>query len=217
MPQAPPADPQADRGSLTGVVEDPSAARVPGCEVTARNLDGTNVEVTRADPAGMYHFAAIPTGRYAVEARSAGFATLKLQATVAAGQTTTVNARLEIGQVSESLVVKGPAAAPAPRASSPNASQRIRVGGNVQACKLIAKIDPVYPPDLKAQGITGTVVLRAVVTKEGYLSNLQVANTDVNAGLATAALDAVRHWLYQPTLLNGEPVEVLTTITVDFQ
>ena len=215
--QATPPAAQSGRGSLTGVVEDPSAARVPGCEVTARNLDGTNVEVTRADPAGVYRFTAIPPGRYAVEARSAGFATLRVGiVVVTAGQTTTANARLEIGQMSESVVVKGPAATAA-AAPSPRAAGRIRVGGNVQACKLIAKIDPVYPPDLKAQGITGTVVIRAIVTKEGYLSSLQVANTDVNAGLATAAMDAVKHWLYQPTLLNGEPVEVLTTITVDFQ
>jgi len=214
---APQATPAA-RGALTGVVLDPSAARVPNCQVTARNLDGANEETTRADSSGTYHFAAIPPGRYSVEVLAPGFRTMKVPATVAEGQSTVVNANLTIGSVSEAMTVQGakPAAAAAAPATPAGTPQRIRVGGMVQAALLIARVPPIYPPDLKAQGITGTVMLRALITKQGYLSHLEVVNTDVDPGLAAAAKDAVSHWLYQPTLLNGEPVEVLTTIDVTF-
>ncbi len=87
----------------------------------------------------------------------------------------------------------------------------------MQASKLIKKVDPVYPADLGQQGITGTVMLRAVISTTGEMLNPEVINTTVNPGLAQAALDAVRQWRYQPTLLNGQPVEVVTNIDVTFE
>jgi protein TonB len=65
--------------------------------------------------------------------------------------------------------------------------------------------------------VEGTVVMRAVISTAGALLNLEVVNTDVDPRLAKAALDAVGQWVYQPTLLNGQPVEVVTTITLDFR
>jgi TonB family protein len=76
---------------------------------------------------------------------------------------------------------------------------------------------PQYPAELLKLGIQGTVVMRAVISTTGDLLNVEAVNSDVDARLVTTALDAVRVWKYQPTLLNGEPVEVVTTITVDFQ
>ncbi len=202
------------RGALVGTVEDPSGARVPRCEVSAVNLDGVNREVTRSNLAGEYSFASIPPGRYALEFRMPGFATLKMQATVAAGVPTRTDASLDVGSVSESMAVRAKRAQPAARSNVP--AQRIRVGGNVQATKLISRVPPEYPADLHAAGVEGTVVLRAVVSKTGDLADVTPVNTNVHPGLVKAALDAVRQWRYQPTLLNGEPVEVVTTITVDF-
>ena len=210
---------QAARGSLVGVVEDPSSAHVPNCQVTAKNLDGTNQEVARANAAGEYRFAALPPGHYALEFRSAGFAVFKAEVTVEAGKAARVDATLDLGQVSETVVVKGqkPAAVPPMTQPMAGAPQRIRVGGNVQATKLISMTKPEYPAELQQLGIEGTVVMRAVISKTGDLLNLEVISTDVDARLVKAALDAVHQWKYQPTLLNGQPVEVVTTITVDFQ
>jgi TonB family protein len=209
---------QATRGSLAGAVEDASHARVPNCQVTAKNLDGTNQEVTRADAAGEYRFAAIPPGHYAVEIRSAGFAILKRDAVVEAGKTARVDATLDLGEVSETVVVKGQKpAAVAPAAPMARPPQRIRVGGNVQATKLVRMARPEYPADVLQLGIQGTVVMRAVISISGDMLNVVAVSTDVDARLVKAALDAVRLWKYQPTLLNGQPVEVATTITVDFQ
>jgi protein TonB len=87
----------------------------------------------------------------------------------------------------------------------------------VQATKLIRMLRPEYPAYLQQLGIQGTVVMRAVISTTGDLLNVEAVNSDVDARLVATALDAVRIWKYQPTLLNGQPVEVATTITVDFQ
>ncbi len=101
----------------------------------------------------------------------------------------------------------------APRAEG-TAPLRIRVGGNVQQAKLLVKVQPIYPPEAKAQGIQGIVVLDATLGKDGKVENLQVASGDPI--LAAAAIEAVRRWQYETTLLNGDPVEVVTQIQVNF-
>ena len=208
---------QAGRGALAGVVQDASQARVPGCEVRVKNLDGKNEEVAKADAAGEFGFANIPVGRYAVEARSQGFAVGKAEVLVEAGRRVEVVVTLPLGQISEAMTIRG--SRPAPATDAPKRVVqpiRIPVGGNVQAAKLIKQVHPVYPKDLKEQGITGTVMLRAVISTTGEPLNPEVVNT-VDPGLAQAALDAVRQWRYQPTLLNGQPVEVVTTVTMSFE
>jgi len=205
------------RSALAGVVQDPSGARVPGCQVTAVNLDGTNQETTRANAAGEYLFASIPPGRYALEFRARGFAVLKTQAALTAGIATRADGQLSIGQISESVQVRGqkpPAPTPAPTPLV--APQRIRVGGMVQAAKLISQVRPEYPADLQRAGVQGTIMMQAIISKTGDLLVVEVKSASANPELANAALAAVRQWHYEPTLLNGEPVEVITTITVDF-
>ena len=92
--------------------------------------------------------------------------------------------------------------------------RRITVGANVQSLRLIQRVEPVYPESAKKQDVTGTVRLRAIIDIGGNVMQL-----DVESGpppLQQAALDAVRQWRYQPALLNGEPIEVQTTIEVGF-
>ena len=79
---------------------------------------------------------------------------------------------------------------------------------------LIDKPRPVYPPEAKQARIQGLVRLDAIIAKDGTIANLSVESG--HPLLVPAALDAVRHWVYKPTLLNGEPVEVVTTIDVNF-
>jgi TonB family protein len=210
---------QSTRGSLTGVVQDPSGARVPNCQITAKNLDGSNEEFARANPAGEYRFESIPPGHYSLEVSAPGFAVGKDTILVAAGVTSQLATTVPLGRINETLVVAAqkPAASTVPAAHATRSPQRIRVGGNVQAARLIEHTSPLYPVDLMQQGVTGTVVLRAIISTQGDLVNVEPVNTDVHPGLITAAMDAVRHWRYQPTLLNGEAVEVVTTIAVDFQ
>jgi TonB family protein len=205
----------AGRGTVMGVVEDPSGARVPNCQVTARNLETGNLETTRANAAGEYTFA-IPPGHYSVEFSSPGFAVLKAQTDLVAGAAARIDGHLELGKVSENVAVTGRRTTPllAPKAAAK--AQRIRIGGNVQAMRLLRQPRPEYPPELQQLGVEGTVIMRAIISKDGGVLDAKVVNT-ADPRLAKAALDAVRQWRYEPTLLNGEPVETMTTITLDFQ
>jgi TonB family protein len=207
---------QATGGTITGVIEDPSGARIPNCRVTARNLDGANQETARADAAGEYRFTAIPAGRYALEFATPGFALGKMEAAVVAGGVARVDARLTVGQIQESVTVVAPRLGPAPAPQTARAPERIRVGGNVTPSRLIRQPRPVYPPELQQTGVEGVVRLRAIVGKDGTLLQPRVINS-VDPRLAKAALDAVATWLYQPSLLNGEPIETITQIDIAFE
>src|SRR5947209_5887730 len=94
------------------------------------------------------------------------------------------------------------------------AQQRIRQGGSVQAALLVNKVQPVYPPLARQTRISGTVRLHALISKTGSVESLEVISG--HPLLVRAAMDAVQQWKYKPTLLNGEPVEVDTTIDVIF-
>jgi len=122
-----------------------------------------------------------------------------------------------VGGVLGGILGGVPSAAPPPPPPPPKAvatPQRIRVGGNVQAANLINQVRPVYPPLAKQARISGTVELSAIIGKDGRVQDLKVVRG--HPLLVQAALDAVKNWVYKPTLLNGEPVEVSTTIDVNF-
>ena len=92
--------------------------------------------------------------------------------------------------------------------------KRITIGGNVQQAKLISQPKPAYPALAKQARISGVVKLQAVISKDGTVQNLAVIGG--HPLLIPAALEAVTHWVYQKTLLNGEPVEVSTQVDVNF-
>ena len=91
---------------------------------------------------------------------------------------------------------------------------RVRVGGQVQSKKIISQPRPRYPQEAKDRRIQGTVRMQAVISTDGRVAELTVLSGDTI--LAVAATEAARQWRYQPTLLNGRPVEVVTTIDVIF-
>jgi protein TonB len=103
---------------------------------------------------------------------------------------------------------------PPPAAKKVETPQRIKVGGNVQSAMVMKKIAPNYPPLAKSARVSGVVHLAAVIAKDGTIQELHV--TGGPALLQQAAMDAVKQWVYRPTLLNGEPVQVETTIDVNF-
>jgi TonB family protein len=80
---------------------------------------------------------------------------------------------------------------------------------------LIRKVSPVYPVDARRKGIEGVVILRAVIDKDGRISQLSVVSGPKE--LAGPATGAVQQWRYRPYMLNGEPVQVQTEIQVNFQ
>jgi len=108
-------------------------------------------------------------------------------------------------------VIGGVGGAPPPPKPT---QQRIRQGGAVQAAMLVNRVQPQYPPLARQTRISGTVRLHAIISKDGSVQQLEVLSG--HPLLVQAALDAVRQWKYRPTTLNGEPVEVDTTIDVIF-
>jgi len=91
---------------------------------------------------------------------------------------------------------------------------RIRVSGEAMANTVVRHEPPVYPPDARGAGISGSVMLSVVVGGDGAVR--EVTYREGPQALAQAAMDAVRKWTYKPTLLNDEPVEVETSVTVNF-
>jgi hypothetical protein len=104
---------------------------------------------------------------------------------------------------------------PSPQQPAPtNGPTRIRVGGNVASSKITHLVRPVYPQAAKAAHISGTVVLRCIIAKDGTIMELTYISGPPL--LMKPSMDAVHQWTYQPTLLNGKPVEVETTVSVVF-
>jgi protein TonB len=99
-------------------------------------------------------------------------------------------------------------------APPPPPPERIRVGGQVQSAKLVNQARPTYPPLARQARIQGTVRLEAVISKNGAIEELKVVSG--HPLLIQSAQAAVLQWRYEPTLLNGVPVEVITTIDVNF-
>jgi len=125
-----------------------------------------------------------------------------------------------VGGVLGGIMGAIPSAAPPPPPPPPPAvkkvetPQRIKVGGNVQSAMIIRKPPPVYPQLAKSARVSGVVHLAAVISKDGTIQELHSLGGP--ALLIQAAMDAVKQWVYRPTMLNGEPVQVETTIDVNF-
>jgi protein TonB len=94
------------------------------------------------------------------------------------------------------------------------APKKVNISQGVATGLLLQKVQPTYPAIAKAARVQGTVVLQATISKNGSITNLRVQSGP--AMLQQSALDAVRNWRYKPYLLNGDPVEVETTVNVVF-
>jgi len=108
-------------------------------------------------------------------------------------------------------LIAGDPIAPPPKAAAP---VRIKQGGEVTAASIITQTRPVYPALARQARIQGTVLLHAIIDKDGQVAKLEVVSG--HPLLVQSALDAVKQWRYKPTQLNGDPVEVDTTIQVTF-
>ncbi len=117
-------------------------------------------------------------------------------------------------------VARAMAALPAPapvvkEEAAPPPPTRIKVGGVVQQGKILHQVMPVYPQLARAARVQGVVRLEGILGKDGRVRELHVITG--HPLLVQAALDAVRQWIYKPTILNGDPVEVIAPIDVTFK
>ena len=92
--------------------------------------------------------------------------------------------------------------------------QALHIGGNIQQANLITKVPPVYPPLAKAAHVEGIVGFEVTIGQDGTVQNVQLISGPPL--LVQAAMEGVQQWVYKPTLLNGSPVPVVTTVDVNF-
>ena len=119
-----------------------------------------------------------------------------------------------IGGIIGAVQTAAPPPPPPVKKPKPKPPQRIRVGGSVQRARLIRQPKPQYPPLARQARIQGTVRFTAIIGKDGKIANLTLESG--HPLLVPAATAAVSQWVYKPTMLNGEPVEVVTVIDVNF-
>ena len=208
-------------GKFSGTIYDPSGGAVPDAIVILINHNANKMDMTTSDSEGNFNFLGLPAGKYELKVMKPGFAEyarfgrgsrgradnasqVDLQPNLESSQ----NLTLQPGAVTEevNVVAQGTVKARKP--------PRIRLGGDIQAAKLLNKVQPIYPAAAKDAGIEGTVILHAIIGMEGTPLSMEVMNSDVDPELARTAIAAVNSWRYSPTLLNGQPIEVDTTIMV---
>jgi TonB family protein len=206
----------AETPKLAGRVYDPSGRVVPGTVITAINLDTHTKQTIISGSAGEYEFPAIPAGKYVVEVSKPGFRFEPLRLVVGSGKRGEIDLKLTPGSVVESVDVVARARRKNPAGPAAAKPKRILLGDAVEAAKLLTRVMPVYPQSAIDQGLEGTVLIKAVISVEGNILSADVINGP-DPALGEAALEAVKQWHYRPTLLNGEPIEVVTTITARFR
>ena len=224
---------QTGPSTLSGTVTDSSGAPVPGAAVTlASTQSKAKYEVT-TDQNGRYEFVPLPADSYSLEAKMPGFKRVEDPISLS-GKSMKRDLTLALGELTETVTIvsDGTAgasdaaakispvreASPAARAGFQKDLQECQAsssGGRVRPPRKIRDVRPVYPADLSASGLGGTVVLRATVGTDGLVRDINVVKS-VHPGLDSAAVEAVRQWQFDGTLLNCTPVEVVFNTTLNF-
>jgi TonB family protein len=203
-------------GSLSGIVVDSSGARIPKAEVRLVSRNNAFQKSVQSDETGNFSFDEVPVGRYTLEVSSTGMGgTFRSFEFKAEGQPPFFPFVLHPGSVTETVAVTAKSPHTLGDKATKMGPHRIRVGGAVEAAKLIEGAQPAYPDAAKSRGAQGVVVLEATISTGGGIEDLKVISSP-DDDLTKASLEAVREWRYQPTLLNGDPIEVVTTVAVNF-
>ena len=200
--------------SIRGVVLDLTGARVPGVYV---GLESDTAPIgLYSNAAGEYRIPDVPPGEYTLVAELPGFRNHRQEVVIEEGNELVQDVFLSFGAVATAVEVSSVRLPPEESVEPPDPARRVlRVTAGVQPGRIINQVGPVYPRQLRSEGVEGTVVLEGMIGKDGVVQGLKVVSTD-HADLAMAALDAVREWRYEPSQLNGEPVAVTTIISVKF-
>jgi TonB family protein len=204
-------------GNFTGTIYDASSAGVPNATIVMTSLKSKTVDMSTSAADGTFSFRALPAGVYEMKVMKPGFeAYHDPQVDLEAARDLSRNIHLSIGSVTESVDVPAEGTGQAAPSKGNIPPTRMKIGGEVEAAKLVKKVAPSYPESARAAGVQGKVVLHAVIGMDGKPLSLQVVNGIIDPALARASVEAVSRWRYSPTLLNGQPIEVDTTIMVNF-
>jgi TonB family protein len=224
--------------SISGVMTDASGAVLPGVGLTLTETASGVVYSRVSDGTGSFAFPKLPPGRYALVAQLPGFATLKIELTLAAGENLQRRLSMRIGAIVETVTVRCETvgALPAiargvmarerpevtPLFTMPQAAQDrpatpvqpVRVGGVIRNPQKVKDARPVCPTgSLPESG--AVVILEAVIRPDGRVTDVRVLRSV--PPFDEPAVDAVRQWEFTPTLLNNVPVPVILTVTAVYQ
>jgi TonB family protein len=217
--------------TFSGVVVDSTDRVVSGVTLTLTNTArGARYEV-KTDASGRFEFVGLPSGEYGLEAERMGFKAVKDTIAIAGSNVSNRRIALQVGQVRETISVKGAGSAHTAAVSgeSDNAAldgRRQKVlsncrpsetsaGGVIEPPLKLRDVKPIYPAELNAANIGGTVAMEALIDTNGDVQDVTVVNSP-DAGLATAATESVKQWKYTPTLLNCAPIDVRMGVTITF-
>lgn len=194
---------QNTSATFSGTVYGPDGAAASEATVIVIDVHRNTRDMTTSGADGRFEISGLPASDYEVQVMKLGCETYEVPSiTIQASETRSIDVNLVTGSTQARAV---------PKQTVPE--QGLRVGGNVEQSKLFTTVPPKYPVTAKSQGIQGTVVLRAVIAKDGTVESLMVSN-QADPLLARSAVEAVSHWRYRPTLLNGQPIAVDTEISV---
>jgi TonB family protein len=214
--------------TFSGSVFDQTGAPVPGAKVVLTNTRSqARFEVTSTD-AGQFEFVPLPADTYALATTLPGFQKAEDSVTLT-GKTVKRNVTLNLGELQETITVRGSQATQPERANDAPARQYSRAafqkalesctpsstGGRVRPPSKIKDVKPIYPANLVDAKIAGKVLMKATIAVDGTVRDVQVIKS-VQPDLDNAAVEAVRQWLFDGTLLNCAPVEVTMNVSIDF-
>jgi len=200
--------------TVATVVVDATGAAVPNAAVLLKPAAGGVIERESGED-GTATFPGIAAGIYSLEVHARGFhvATSSLEVLPGTGPLVR-KVSMELGHMQETIGVE----AERPAGAAPQLAQisgPANKGGQIDMPKLVQMVHPVYPPDAKAAGVEGSVVVQVVITKDGSPVSIKAIASPAE-NLSQAAMDAVKGWKWDPAKLNGEPVEIVTDITINF-
>ena len=202
--------------TLSGSIYDVSGAVLPGVALTLEDAHEFKWTAT-SNARGQFEFPRIPVGRYTLAAELAGFKALRHEFELKDARDWDRAITLQVGTLTESINVRASRMPPPPPPARAAAPVPIRVGGNIRVPTKLKDVRPVYPEAMRAAVRDGVVPIEAIIGVDGRVLSVRVTTAQVHPDFAIAAVDAVRQWLFSPTLLNGKPVEVVMTVTVDFK
>jgi TonB family protein len=198
--------PAQDRsGGFGGTVRDANGSGARNATVIMTNRKLNTIIMTVSDADGSFAFKSLPLGEYEMKVVKPGFAVYRasgLEPSEESSQNITLQAAGEGGNALPGL--------------EPGVKPPLPLDGGVQSAKIISKVTPVYPAAAKAARVQGVVTLDAVIGVDGKPLALGVRNAEVDPELARAAVESVSQWRYRPTLLNNQPIEIATTVVVNF-
>lgn len=217
--------------SLSGTIVDPSNGVLPGVKLILVNEQTQAKYEIQTDKTGRYEFVGLPAGNYTMDATIPGFSRFTGRVVVG-GQNLQQDLTLTIGMIQETINVRQDAVPPAPdperdrkiaefkakraAAKCPDTQPggAVRMGGNIRVPVKLRDFRPSYPESLR--GTEGVVVLNAKISTTGSVDEIDVESSP-HPDFSQAAIDAVRQWEFDATLLNCEAIATPMQVTVNFK